>query len=84
MTDAHATPQQADPRRMRLTLVGLVTSSLAFALMQTLLIPALPVVRRDLHTSAEWITWTVTVYLLSGSVITPIFAGRATSTARCP
>jgi EmrB/QacA subfamily drug resistance transporter len=57
----------------RLTLVGLVVSSLAFALMQTLLIPALPVLQRDLGTSAEWITWTVTIYLLTGSVVTPLF-----------
>jgi len=64
----------ADPgRRMRLTLVGLVVSSLAFALMQTLLIPALPVLQRDLGTSGQWITWTVTVYLLTGSVVTPLF-----------
>jgi EmrB/QacA subfamily drug resistance transporter len=55
-----------------LTLAGLVTSSLAFALMQTLLIPALPVLQEKLHTTAGWTTWTVTVYLLSGSVATPI------------
>jgi EmrB/QacA subfamily drug resistance transporter len=57
---------------MKLTLAGLIVSSLAFALMQTLVIPALPVLRQDLHTSTQWITWTVTIYLLTGSVATPI------------
>jgi hypothetical protein len=32
-------------------MAGLIVSSLAFALMQTLVIPALPVLQRDLHTS---------------------------------
>lgn len=53
-------------------MAGLIVSSLAFALMQTLVIPALPVLQRDLHTSPQWITWTVTIYLLTGSVATPI------------
>lgn len=53
-------------------MAGLIVSSLAFALMQTLVIPALPVLQKDLHTSAQWITWTVTIYLLTGSVATPI------------
>ncbi len=53
-------------------MAGLIVSSLAFALMQTLLIPALPVLQHDLHTSEQWITWTVTIYLLTGSVATPI------------
>jgi EmrB/QacA subfamily drug resistance transporter len=71
---AAETPAPAAARRReRLTLAGLVVSSLAFALMQTLLIPALPVLQRDLGTSAQWITWTVTIYLLTGSVVTPLF-----------
>lgn len=53
-------------------MAGLIVSSLAFALMQTLLIPALPVLQKDLGTSAQWITWTVSIYLLTGSVATPI------------
>lgn len=53
-------------------MTGLIVSSLAFALMQTLVIPALPVLQHDLHTSTEWVTWVVTIYLLTGSVVTPI------------
>lgn len=55
-----------------LTLAGLVTASLAFALMQTLLIPALPVLQRELGATPQWTTWTVTAYLLTGSVASPI------------
>jgi len=55
-----------------LTMAGLLTASMAYALMQTFLIPALPVLQRELHTSTGWVTWTVTAYLLSGCVATPI------------
>jgi EmrB/QacA subfamily drug resistance transporter len=56
----------------RLTLAGLVTAAMAFALMQTFLIPALPTLQEELHTSGTWVTWTVTIYLLTGSVATPL------------
>ena len=56
----------------RATLAGLVTASLAFALMQTFLIPALPALQRDLDTTTTWVTWTVTAYLLTGAVATPL------------
>lgn len=61
-----------DAKSLRLTLAGLVTAAMAFALMQTFLIPALPRLQEDLHTSGTWVTWTVTAYLLTGSVATPI------------
>lgn len=57
-----------------LTMGGLITASMAYALMQTFLIPALPVLQRELHTSTGWVTWTVTAYLLSGAVATPIIS----------
>ncbi len=57
-----------------LTMVGLITASMAYALMQTFLIPALPVLQRELHTSTGWVTWTVTAYLLTGAVATPIIS----------
>lgn len=62
----------AEDRRLRLTLTGLVTAAMAFALMQTFLIPALPTLQEDLGTSGTWVTWTVTAYLLTGSVATPL------------
>jgi EmrB/QacA subfamily drug resistance transporter len=66
------TPRARRAGSPRLTLAGLVTAAMAFALMQTFLIPALPRLQEDLHTSGTWVTWTVTVYLLTGSVATPL------------
>ena len=45
---------------------------MAFALMQTFLIPALPKLQESLDASNTWVTWTVTAYLLTGSVATPL------------
>jgi EmrB/QacA subfamily drug resistance transporter len=47
---------------------------MAYALMQTFLIPALPVLQRELDTTTGWVTWTVTAYLLTGAVATPIIS----------
>lgn len=55
-------------------MAGLVTAAMAFALMQTFLIPALPHLQRDLGTSTGWVTWTVTAYLLTGAVATPLIS----------
>ena len=53
--------------------LGLLTASgVALALMQTLVIPALPVLQRELGTSPSRITWLVTSFLVSSSVLTPI------------
>ena len=40
--------------------------------MQAVIVPALPVVQRDLGTSTEWAAWTISIYLLSASVATPL------------
>jgi MFS family permease len=47
----------------------------AFALLQTIVAPALPVLQRDLHTSTSGAAWIFTSFLLASSVATPI-AGR--------
>jgi EmrB/QacA subfamily drug resistance transporter len=47
----------------------------AYALLQSLVVPALPVLQHDLHTSTSGVTWVFTSYLLAASVATPI-AGR--------
>ena len=39
-----------------LTLAILATAGTAFALQQTMVIPALPALQRELHTSTTWIT----------------------------
>src|SRR6202047_1272634 len=47
----------------------------AYALLQSLVVPALPVLQHDLHTSTAGVAWVFTSYLLAASVVTPI-AGR--------
>jgi EmrB/QacA subfamily drug resistance transporter len=47
----------------------------AYALLQSLVVPALPVLQHDLHTSPAGVAWVFTSYLVAASVVTPI-AGR--------
>src|SRR5207248_10168128 len=37
-----------------------------------MVIPALPTLQHDLHTTTTWVTWVLTVYLLVASVATPL------------
>ena len=64
----------ADRRRSRpgLILLALTVAASSFALMQAVIVPALPIVQRDLGTSTEWAAWTISIYLLSASVATPL------------
>ena len=55
------------------SLLILSTAALAFALAQTTLIPALGELADELHTDASGVAWTLTGYLLSAAVCTPIF-----------
>src|SRR5438552_13795678 len=54
------------------TLAILTLAGIAYALQQTMVIPALPTLQHDLHTTTTWVTWVLTVYLLVASVATPI------------
>ena len=54
------------------TLAILTFAGIAFALQQTMVIPALPALQRDLHTTTAWATWLLTGFLLSASVATPL------------
>jgi len=54
------------------TLAILTLGGIAYALQQTMVIPALPTLQRDLHTTTTWVTWVLTVFLLVASVATPI------------
>ena len=62
------------PRPGRLLAV-LTLGGAAYAMLQSLVVPALPTLQRDLHTTPTGVTWIFTAYLLSASVATPI-AGR--------
>ena len=54
------------------TLAILTLAGIAYALQQTMVIPALPTLQKDLHTTTTWVTWVLTVYLLVASVATPV------------
>jgi EmrB/QacA subfamily drug resistance transporter len=54
------------------TLAVLTLAGIAFALQQTMIIPALPSLQREFHTTTGWVTWLLTGFLLSASVFTPL------------
>ncbi|MFF1905172.1 MFS transporter [Kitasatospora sp. NPDC058218] len=56
----------------RLTFGVLATGAGVFALLQSLITPALPTVQAAMHTSQATVTWVMTAYLLSASIFTPI------------
>lgn len=56
----------------QVTFMVLLLGVTAYSLLQSLVIPALPTIQHDLHTSQTTVTWVVTSYLLSASVFTPI------------
>jgi EmrB/QacA subfamily drug resistance transporter len=56
-------------------LVVLLLAGVSFALSQTLVIPALPDIARDVHASPAAASWILSGFLLSASVSTPI-AGK--------
>lgn len=62
----------AGGRGHTLTLAVLTFAGVAFALQQTMIIPALPALQRELDTSTTWVTWLLTAFLLTASVATPI------------
>ncbi|MDX6452878.1 MAG: hypothetical protein QOH16_2927 [Gaiellaceae bacterium] len=54
------------------TLGVLALAGLAYALQQTMILPALPSLQRDMHTSTAWATWLFTAFLLVSAVATPV------------
>ena len=56
----------------RLTFAVLSASCVLFGLVQSMIVPVLPLVEAHLHTSQNSATWVLTAYLLSASVCTPI------------
>ena len=55
-----------------LTLGILTLATTAYALQQTMVVPALPVLQNELDASTTWVTWVLTGFLLSAAVLTPI------------
>jgi EmrB/QacA subfamily drug resistance transporter len=53
-------------------LAVLSLGGISYALLQSLVVPALPQIQRSLHTSESAVGWVLTAFLLSASVATPI------------
>jgi EmrB/QacA subfamily drug resistance transporter len=68
-TNVDMTERRA-PRQ--LTFAVLAAGVMAFALLQSLVIPVLPTVQEELGASQADVTWVLTAYLLSASIFTPI------------
>jgi EmrB/QacA subfamily drug resistance transporter len=60
------------PRRPGLTLAILSIAAVSYVLQQTLVVPALPTIQRDLDTTNTWVTWVFTGFLLTSAVATPL------------
>ena len=72
MASAGLSGSAAGRQHYRLTFVALSMGTLAYTLLQSLVLPALPSLQHDLHTSGATVAWLLTAFLLSASVATPI------------
>jgi MFS family permease len=64
--------ESAERSHPNLTLTVLSVAGLAFSMLSSAVVPALPTIQRDLHTSENGVAWILTAYLLSASVGTAI------------
>jgi len=67
-----STPADDQTRNPSITLAVLAVAGVTFALLQSLVAPALPDIQRELSTTPSAVAWVLTGYLLSASVATPI------------
>src|SRR6202140_4986094 len=63
---------ETDRQHPSITFVVLALGGVAYALLQSLVAPALPEIQHALHTSEDSVSWVLTSYLLSASVATPL------------
>lgn len=64
--------QTADRTHPNVTLAVLALGGLSYAMLSSLVVPALPTMQRELHATETTITWLLTGYLLAASVGTAI------------
>ena len=69
---AGATRRTGRHANTTLLVLYLSLGGLAFAVLQSLVAPALPAIAHDLDVSTADVSWILTAYLLSASVLTPI------------
>jgi EmrB/QacA subfamily drug resistance transporter len=65
-------PETADRTHPNVTLAVLALGGLSYAMLSSLVVPALPTMQHDLGTTETGITWLLTGYLLAASVGTAI------------
>src|SRR5882672_3836278 len=63
---------ETDRLHPSLTFAVLAMGGISYALLQSLVAPALPDIQHSLHTSENSVSWVLTSYLLSASVATPL------------
>lgn len=66
------TAASSDRTHPNVTLAVLALGGLSYAMLSSLVIPALPTLQRELHTDETGVTWLLTGYLLAASVGTAI------------
>jgi len=59
-------------RHYQVTFALLALAGVSYALLQSLVAPALPDIQQNLHTSVNGVSWVLTAYLLSASIATPV------------
>ena len=65
-------PSLAARSHFKATFSVLLIGIIAYGLLQSLVLPVLPTIQHDLHTSQSTVTWVLTAYLLTASIFTPI------------
>src|SRR5882762_10494553 len=70
--DPHVETSHTAKTSPRMILAVLSLGGISYALLQSLVIPALPQIQAQLHTSESAVGWVLTAYLMSASVATPI------------
>src|ERR1051326_2074895 len=71
----HVSSIDVHRQHYNVTFALLAVAAVAYALLQSLVAPALLTIQHDLNTTTAGAAWILTAYLLSASVVTPI-AGR--------
>src|ERR1043165_8259112 len=74
MSQVASAPTAAAPERQHqnVTFALLAIVGISYALLQSLVAPALPDIQPALHPSVSSVSWVLTAYLLSASIATPL------------
>src|SRR3954447_25854092 len=62
----------AERQHYNITFALLALAAISYALLQSLVAPALPDIQQSLNTSVSSVSWVLTAYLLSASIATPM------------